>query len=100
MRKGLTSLGIRSTGGSRQEYPRLVAGRQHWAEVDKLKAQADDLAALLDHTGGSAEKHAKYMRDTSVPAMAGLQETGDAIEVLTPHEIWRLPTYREMLFVK
>jgi glutamine synthetase type III len=32
--------------------------------------------------------------------MARLRETGDAIEVMTPHEIWPLPTYREMLFVK
>ena len=55
---------------------------------------------LLDHSGGSAEKHAKYMRDKIVPAMAKLREIGDEIEVLTPHEIWPLPTYREMLFVK
>ena len=33
-------------------------------------------------------------------AMAKLREFGDQIEVLTPHEIWPLPTYREMLFVK
>ena len=36
----------------------------------------------------------------SCPAMAKLREIGDEIEVLTPHEIWPLPTYREMLFVK
>ena len=55
---------------------------------------------VLDHNGGSAEKHAKYMRDKLVPAMGKLREIGDEIEVLTPHEIWPLPTYREMLFVK
>ena len=68
--------------------------------VDQLKAQADGLAGLLDHSGGSAEKHAKYMRDKVVPAMTRLRAVGDEIEVLTPHEIWPLPTYREMLFVK
>ena len=68
--------------------------------VDKFKAQADALAGLLEHSGGSAEKHAKYMRDKVVPAMAKLREVGDDIEVLTPHEIWPLPTYREMLFIK
>ena len=56
--------------------------------------------SLLDHSDGSAEKHAKYMRDKVMPAMAKLRELGDQIEVLTPHEIWPLPTYREMLFVK
>jgi glutamine synthetase len=40
------------------------------------------------------------MRDKVVPAMAKLREVGDEIEVLTPHELWPLPTYREMLFVK
>jgi len=68
--------------------------------VDKFKTQTDALAGLLEHSGGSAEKHAKYMRDKIVPAMAKLREVGDEIEVLTPHEIWPLPTYREMLFVK
>jgi glutamine synthetase len=68
--------------------------------VDRFKAQTDSLVGLLEHGGGSAEKHAKYMRDKVVPAMAKLREVGDEIEVLTPHEIWPLPTYREMLFVK
>ena len=68
--------------------------------VDRFKVQTDALEKLIDHTDASAEKHAKYMRDKVVPAMAALREIGDEIEVLTPHEIWPLPTYREMLFVK
>jgi glutamine synthetase len=40
------------------------------------------------------------MRDTIVPGMAALREVGDQLEVLIPHEIYPLPTYREMLFVK
>jgi glutamine synthetase len=40
------------------------------------------------------------MRDTIVPAMNGLRETGDQLEVLMPHDLWPLPTYREMLFIK
>jgi glutamine synthetase len=68
--------------------------------VDKFRAQTEKLAAELDHNGGSAEKHAKYMRDTIVPGMARLRELGDQLEVVIPHEIYPLPTYREMLFVK
>jgi glutamine synthetase len=68
--------------------------------VDKFKVQTEGLTAALNHNGVSAEKHAKYMRDKVVPAMGKLREVGDDIEVLTPHEIWPLPTYREMLFVK
>jgi glutamine synthetase len=68
--------------------------------IDQFKLRTDALERLLEHSGGSAEKHAKYMRDKIVPAMDRLRELGDQIEVLTPHEIWPLPTYREMLFVK
>jgi glutamine synthetase len=81
-----------------------VSGRKLLASytklVDKFKAQTEALNAALGHGGGTSEKHAKYMRDKVVPAMAKLREIGDEIEVLTPHEIWPLPTYREMLFVK
>ena len=69
--------------------------------TDELKRRTDKLAGALDHEGnGSAEKHAKHFRDTIVPAMAALRETGDALELMIPHEIWPLATYREMLFIK
>ena len=68
--------------------------------TDKFGAQVFKLQGALEHGGGSAEKHAKYMRDTVVPAMAKLREIGDEIEMIVPHAVWPLPTYREMLFVK
>jgi glutamine synthetase len=87
-------------GGSTSVQGKKLLGR-YTKLVDQFKAQADGLADLLEHhNGGSAEKHAKYMRDKVVPAMAKLRIVGDEIEVLTPHELWPLPTYREMLFIK
>jgi glutamine synthetase len=68
--------------------------------TDAFRVQTEKLAAALDHNSASSEKHAKYMRDTIVPAMVKLRDLGDQIEVLVPHEVWPLPTYREMLFVK
>jgi glutamine synthetase len=35
-----------------------------------------------------------------IPAMDALRESGDALECLVPHNVWPLPTYREMLFVR
>jgi glutamine synthetase type III len=32
--------------------------------------------------------------------MAELRDTGDRVELLIPHLLWPLPTYREMLFIK
>jgi glutamine synthetase len=86
-------------GGGRSAQGKKILGN-YTKLVDKFKAHTDVLAKALEHGGGSAEKHARYMRDKIVPAMAKLREIGDEIEVLTPHGIWPLPTYREMLFVK
>jgi len=89
---------VKDAGGSSKEAKKLLdrlAGL-----VDGLRARTDKLAKALDHHDGSSEKHAKYMRDTIVPGMDQLRETGDQIELLIPHELWPLPTYREMLFIK
>jgi glutamine synthetase len=40
------------------------------------------------------------MRDKVVPAMTALREAGDALETVVPADMWPLPTYREMLFIK
>jgi glutamine synthetase len=69
--------------------------------TDEAKIRVDKLQSLLEHEGnGDPQKHAKYFRDKVIPAMDALRETGDALESVTPHDIWPLPTYREMLFVK
>ena len=98
-RIGQSVTAVRQAGGSTPQGKKLLA--LYTKLVDKFKVQADALEAALEHTrNGSAEKHAKYVRDKIVPAMAKLRAMGDAIEVRTPHELWPLPTYREMLFVK
>jgi len=68
--------------------------------VDRFRALTEALATALDHSSPSAEKHARYMRDKIVPAMGALREVGDQLELVIPHELYPLPTYREMLFVK
>jgi glutamine synthetase len=95
---GQSVAAVKAGGGKSVQGKKLLG--TYTKLVDRFKAQTDTLVGLLEHSGGSAEKHAKYMRDKVVPAMAKLREIGDEIEVLTPHEIWPLPTYREMLFVK
>jgi glutamine synthetase len=68
--------------------------------IDQFGAQTNRLEAAVAHGGGAADRHAKYMRDTVVPAMVKLRELGDELELVVPHQLWPLPTYREMLFVK
>jgi glutamine synthetase len=69
--------------------------------VDDCKVRVDHLQQLLEHEAdGEAEKHARYFRDKVIPAMAALREAGDSLETIVPHDVWPLPTYREMLFMK
>jgi glutamine synthetase len=69
--------------------------------TDECSTRIAALQTLLDHEGnGNAARHAKWFRDKVIPAMAALRETGDALECVVPHDLWPLPTYREMLFIK
>ena len=69
--------------------------------IDGAKKRSDKLEHALAHEGhGSAEKHAKYFRDVVRPAMDTLREVVDELELMMPHDLWPLATYREMLFIK
>ena len=80
-------------------------GKKLLAEICDLtcefRRRTQALQHALEHGGdGSPEAHAKHYRDKVVPAMAALRETGDRLETMTAHDVWPLPTYREMLFLK
>ena len=69
--------------------------------TDQAKGRVDKLQGLLEHeANGDIVKHAKYFRDKVIPSMTALRDAGDALEGIVPHDVWPLPTYREMLFVK
>jgi glutamine synthetase len=89
---------VKAAGGQTREGKKLLT--RFTRLLDQFKAQADSLSGLLEHTASSAEKHAKHMRDKVIPAMTALREQGDELELFVPHELWPLPTYREMLFIK
>ena len=90
---------VKAAGGTGEQPKKLL---DQLGEADRRAevARPTTLAHELEHAGASAEEHAKYFRDSIVPAMASLRETGDALELLVPHGEWPLPTYREMLFIK
>ncbi len=45
-------------------------------------------------------KHAEYMRDTTVPAMDAVRAAADELEKVVADDLWPLPKYSEILFVK
>jgi glutamine synthetase len=58
-------------------------------------------ANLKDNQDDSSPiKWANYMRDRVVPAMEDVREVADRLEGLIPDDLWPLPKYSEMLFIK
>jgi glutamine synthetase len=89
---------VKAAGGTSKEGKKLLD--RVTALVDEFRTATEKLKHAAAHETSDAEKHAKHMRDSVVPAMNALREAGDQIETLVPHELWPFPTYREMLFVK
>jgi len=56
--------------------------------------------AISHHASGDAIDHAKHIKEQIIPAMAELRKIGDKLETIVSDDLWPLPTYREMLFIK
>ena len=69
--------------------------------INDFQRSINALEKAIDHHGdGDAYGHAKHMRDHVVTGMAELRKHGDKLETLVADDIWPLPTYREMLFIR
>ncbi len=67
--------------------------------VDAVKAlESVNLAENQPHD--DVLKHAEYMRDETIPAMAAVRESADKLEKLVADDLWPLPKYSEILFIK
>lgn len=74
-------------------------------ETDALVSEFyDAIVALekanLDHPVEEGLQHALYMRDTVIPAMESVREVADRLERIVADDLWPLPKYSEMLFIK
>ncbi|HXM87600.1 MAG TPA: glutamine synthetase III, partial [Solirubrobacteraceae bacterium] len=84
------------------------------AELEELTGEVEPLIkefhfalreledANLDenHPGNSPQKEAIYMRDVVISAMDDTREVADRLEKLVADDLWPLPKYSEMLFIK
>jgi glutamine synthetase len=56
--------------------------------------------ANAHHPDVEGIKHAIYMRDTVIPAMDAVRAVADRLERVVADDLWPLPKYSEMLFIK
>jgi len=69
--------------------------------ISDLQKKATALVAAADHhASGDTLAHAKYAKETIIPAMLAVRQLGDKLETIVADDLWPLPTYREMLFIK
>lgn len=82
--------------------------------VGSQRRQLESFVALLDRlTQATAElerasathdedpaRHAKLIRDHVRPAMAALRVVADELEHLVSEDLWTLPTYRDLLYIR
>jgi glutamine synthetase len=57
-------------------------------------------AANAGHPHDDAMRHAAYMRDTVLPAMEAVREVADRLERIVADDLWPLPKYSEILFIR
>ena len=86
------SIDVTGIGKTIQEVADLV--NQFRVAVDHLVEQNAELG------GETVPEKAKHMRDSIVPAMSAVRAIADKLEKVIPDDVWPLPTYRDILFVK
>jgi len=60
-----------------------------------------ELEALLDHEkGDSTLAHATFYCKTILPAMGEVRKHADLLETIIADDLWTLPSYQEMLFIR
>ena len=68
--------------------------------IAKLQDSVADLVGLLDTHCKSMEAECEHMRDAVLPKMLEVREAVDTLEGYVPTDVWPLPTYQDMLFIK
>jgi glutamine synthetase len=73
-------------------------------EVADLSVQLEKAISgvehALHHEGGTPFDEAKYFVDKLLPAMLEVRGAADKLEGLVADDLWPLPTYQEMLFIR
>ena len=70
-------------------------------EANAMMGAVNELSAAIDKEDfSSTEEHMQFCAGTICPLMLKVREHADALEGLVADELWPLPKYQEMLFIK
>jgi glutamine synthetase len=68
--------------------------------TQRFEASLTALAHADNHETEDLLEHAHYMKRTIAPMMDSLRDLGDQLEAEVSAELWPLPSYRDLLYVK
>ena len=69
-------------------------------KIENLKAGISGLSDTLNKSHKNVNAHCEWCRDGIIPAMSDLRGTVDFLEGIVADDLWPLPTYQEMLFIR
>ena len=70
-------------------------------QIELLQGNIATLIEASDEHGeGDSLAHAKHSFDKVIPAMNAVRAVADKLETVVAADLWPLPTYQEMLFIK
>lgn len=70
------------------------------ATLRKLRNAIEQLEAHLEPDAGGTLQQAQHYCTEVLPAMCEVRKHADHLETLVPEDLWPLPSYQEMLFIK
>jgi len=94
--KAVTAL--RSAGVDHKERQAML--EQFMERVRRFTTTLEGLAEADNLESHEPLEHAKYLRDQIIPLMQVLRAAGDDLENHVPTDLWPLPSYREILYLK
>ena len=77
-----------------------AALREFVALVTEFRKRTGEVERLAAHHEADPGKHAAQITRELKPAMERLRETGDALEAQVAADLWPMPNYRDLLFLK
>ncbi len=83
-----------SAAGGLESFGLLVSS------INELTKAIAGLDKVAHHHDADGYAHAKHMREQVLPAMLEVRKAADTLEGMVADDLWPLPTYREMLFIK
>jgi len=93
-----TAASLKAALGGDTDMTMLKTVTQLVGELEKSTTGLE--SAIGHHSGGDLAAEAKHFHAEVIPAMLAVRTVADKLETVVADDLWPLPTYREMLFIK